>query len=106
MQGRIKTKMPTIKESAKAYEPKKTKNIADLEVVRTDIDIKEETFNTGKEDEFTINTIVINDETYRVPDSVLKSLKAILQEKPELKTFKVVKSGEGFNTTYTVVSLE
>ena len=98
--------MSSIKDKAQAYEPKKTKNVADLEVVRTDIDIKEETFNEGKEDEFTINTIVVEDETYRVPDSVLKSLKAILTEKPELKTFKVVRTGEGMNTTYTVVPLE
>lgn len=97
--------MSNIKESAEAYEPKQTKNIAELEVVKVDADIREETFNQGTDNEFTANIATIDGEEYRVPNSVLKSLKAILQQKPDLKAFKVVKTGEGLSTEYTVVPL-
>ena len=70
------------------------------------MEIKEETFNEGTKDEFKMNIVEIDKEQYRVPDSVRKSLKAILQEKPGLKTIKVIKSGEGLNTSYTVVPIE
>ncbi len=99
-------KMTSIKESSLAYEPQKTKNIADLDKVSVDLEIKEETFNEGTKDEFTLHVVEIDKEQYRVPDSVRKSLKAILQEKPGLKTMKVIKSGEGLNTSYTVVPIE
>jgi len=98
--------MPSIKDQAKAYEPVKTKNIAELDKVSVDIEIREETFNEGTKEEFNMNLITVNKEDYRVPDSVLKNLKAILEEKPELKNFKVVKTGEGLKTTYTVVTLD
>jgi len=98
--------MTTIKEAAENYESKKTLNIADLEVVRTDIEIRKETFKENTPDEFTINIATIGDKEYRVPDSVLKSLQAILKAKPELKTMKIVKTGSGMNTEYTVVPLD
>lgn len=50
--------------------------------------------------------IVVDGEDYRMPTSVLKNLKAILVEKPELKEFKVSKSGEGLKTAYTVITLD
>lgn len=98
--------MPTIKEQAEAYEPKQTKNIADLDKVSVELEIIEQPYTDKKGKTFTINEIEINGEAYRVPDSVLKSLKAILEAKPDLKTFKVVKSGSGLSTEYTVVPLE
>jgi len=102
--------MAKLGEEAKAYEPPKTKNIADLEVVRVDAEMEEKEFTKkdeeGKEETFTVNVIVVNNEEYRVPNSVLKSLKAILEKKPELKTFQVAKTGEGFKTEYTVIPLE
>ena len=97
--------MGNIMDEAKAYEPPKTKNIADLEVVRVDVDIKEETFNDKDGEPFTIKYIEVDGEKYRVPISVLKQLKAILEAKPDLKTFKVAKSGEGMNTEYTTIPL-
>jgi len=36
---------------------------------------------------------------------VLGNLKAILGQKPDLKTFKVTKQGAGMNTKYTVIPL-
>ena len=67
--------MSNIKDEALAYVPKQMKNIVDLEVVRTDADMKTETFNKDKEDEYTASFVEINNEKYRVPASVLKSLK-------------------------------
>ena len=49
--------------------------------------------------------IVIDGEDYRVPVSVLKSLKAILEARPEVKNIKVSKTGEGLKTEYTVIPL-
>ncbi len=102
--------MSTISEAATSYEPPKTKNITDLDNVTTDIEITEETHTKtnedGAEEEFTISVIEVEGEKYRVPKSVLKNLKAILEEKPNLKTFKVTKSGSGMNTAYTVIPLE
>tara|TARA_R100000789_G_scaffold97627_1_gene100381 strand:- start:713 stop:985 length:273 start_codon:yes stop_codon:yes gene_type:complete len=89
-----------------AYEPPQTKNIADLEVVRTDAEVVDKEYQDSEGKTFTIKVITVNHEDYRVPVSVLKSLKAILEEKPTLKTFKVTKSGEGLKTTYTIIPLE
>ena len=98
--------MTTLKDFAEQYEPKKTKNIAELEVVRTDIEVREETFKEGTPDEFTVNVATIDGEDYRIPDSVMASLKEILEEKPELKAIKVKRSGTGMNTKYTVIPLD
>lgn len=104
--------MSSIKEEAQAYEPKKTLNIADLEVVSIDdLQIKKETFmkkdpKEDEEKEFEVKMVSIDGEDYRVPNSVLASLKEILKEKPELKKIKVKKSGTGLNTSYTVITLD
>lgn len=99
--------MGTIKEEAQGYEPKQTKNIADLPEVSVNLiiedDVRTGTDKDGKVFEYKVT--LINDEEYRVPDSVLKALKVHLEQKPDLEKFKVVKSGEGLNTTYTVVPL-
>lgn len=99
--------MGTLKESALNYEPKRMKNIADLEVVRTDIDfIENEERKDNNGDPYVVSYFIHNGDEYRVPASVLEQLKTILKNKPELKTFKVVKSGEGKTTKYQVVTLE
>ncbi len=98
--------MATLKEEAKAYEPPQTKNIADLEVVPTDMEVEEKEFTKEDGSTFSLKVINFNNEDYRVPLSVLKALKTILEEKPDLKNFKVKRDGEGLKTTYTVVTLE
>jgi|AntAceMinimDraft_18_1070375.scaffolds.fasta_scaffold44800_7 hypothetical protein len=94
-----------IKETANTYEPAMTLNIADLEVVSTDLDIKYDTGvdKTGKE--FTYAFITVDEKQYRIPTSVIAGLKDILSEKPDLTKFRVKKSGEGMNTRYTVIPL-
>ena len=98
--------MTTLKEYATSYEPKRTKNIADLEAVSISNEIKTDVRKNKDGDEYSISYIVSLGEEYRVPNSVIEQLQAILLEKPDLKTFKVRKKGEGLNTSYTVVQLE
>jgi len=99
--------MGTIKESAQNYEPKRMKNIADLEVVRTDSEfIENEKRKDQNNEEYTVSYFVFEGEEYRVPASILEQLKGILKAKPELKTFRVTKSGEGKGTKYQVISLD
>lgn len=99
--------MGTIKESAQKYEPKRMKNISDLEVVRTDTEFTENEKRKDQNDqEYTVSYFIYNGEEYRVPASVLEQLKGILVAKPDLKTFRVTKSGEGKGTKYQVISLD
>jgi hypothetical protein len=98
--------MATLLEAAKAYEPKQTKNIADLPVVSTDLQVHERQGTDSEGKPFNYKVFELNGEDYRVPDSVLSALKAIAEEKPTLKTFKVKKDGTGLNTKYTVIPLE
>ena len=96
-----------IKEKAKAYESKETKLISELDKVSIDLDIWEEerTDNDGKP--FKVNLTKIDDEEYRVPDSVLKQLKALLEDEAtkNMKFFKVKKTGSGMNTSYQTINL-
>jgi len=101
-----KKNMGTIKDNAKAYEPPTTKNIAELERISVDLVIEEREFTRQDGTNFKVDVIVVDGEDYRMPTSVLKNLKAILEEKPDLKEFKVKKSGEGLKTEYTVITLD
>lgn len=98
--------MAKLIDEAMQYEPPQTKNIADLDSVPTDLDVIDETFKEGTPEEFKVKTVEINGDKYRMPVSVLKHLKAILEIKPDLKRFKVQKSGIGMDTVYTVIPLE
>lgn len=97
--------MANIKEEAEGYEAPKTKNIADLEKVTVKSEIHEREFINSEGKPFTVKVIVVDGEDYRVPVSVLKALRTILEEKPELEFFKVKKTGEGLKTEYTIVTL-
>jgi len=104
--------MPKIGEFAKSYEPiAKTKNISDLAEVSTDLEILDDEFEF--EDKVTKQTktvkqkiVTIAGENYRVPVSVLQQLNVILEDNPQLKKFKVRKTGEGKDSTrYLVIPL-
>ena len=97
--------MANIKQMAKDYESPETKNIAELDKVSTDLEVKVRVVNEGTPEEFSVNETVVDDETYRVPNSVLKQLKVILEDNPKLAFFKVKKTGEGMKTTYQVIPL-
>jgi|GEM_PF-2260999 hypothetical protein len=99
--------MTTIKEAAKVYEPKRMKNIADLETVKVDVQfVENETRKDQDGQEYTVSYFIQDGEEYRVPASVLEQLKAILSSKPELQTFRVNKTGEGKGTKYQVIPLD
>ncbi len=95
----------TFKEKAQEYESPKAKNIVELDKIDVNVPVIEKTYKEGSDDEFTLNVLEESDGDYRVPDSVLKDLKVILEDNPSLKYFKVRKSGEGMKTKYTVIPL-
>ena len=93
--------MPTLKESAMNYVPTQIKTVADLPQVSVDVEIL---FNPDAE--FPYHYIQINGDEYKVPDSVRRDLQTILKENPNLKAFKVKKTGEGLKTRYTIITLQ
>lgn len=97
----------SIKQASQEYQPKTAKNITELSSVSVDLVMELATGTdsaTGEDYEY--NFITVNGERYRVPDSVLSSLKAILEKKPSLKSFSVTKKGEGRQTKYTVIPMD
>lgn len=97
--------MGTLKDEAEKYESKQTKNIADLDKVLTDLEVYIGSGTDDKGKQFEYRYIKLNDMEYRVPVTVLKDLKVILKENPNLTYFKVKKTGSGFDTNYTVIPL-
>ena len=96
----------SMREHAKNYQPKTIKNITDLKTVLIDLVLFEEKgIDKNTQEEYTYKYIEVEGEKYRVPDTVLKDLKSILEKKPDLKSIAVVKQGEGRNTKYTVIPL-
>lgn len=90
----------TLKTEAKDYEPKQINNISELSSVSTDLEVKEE-----MDVDFPYKYVEVDGERYKVPLSVIASLKAILEENPDLTKFRVKRSGEGLKTKYTVIPL-
>lgn len=96
----------TIKDMAKNYQPKTAKNITELKSIDVSLVMQTEEGIDSENTKYSFNFIEINGEKFRVPDSVLKDLKAILEKKPNLKTFAVTKTGEGRQTKYTTIPLD
>ena len=97
---------------AKDYEPaSKTKNIADLKEVSTEVDLIDDEFPisdkiTKQEKIVKQKVIVVDGEKYRVPASVIAQLKVVLEDNPNCKKFKVKKSGTTIDDTrYQVIPL-
>lgn len=97
--------MTTLKDFAKDFEPQQMKNIAELEIVKIDVEIKSETRKDTNNEEYSVMFIIKDKEEYRVPASVVTQLKNILEEKPDLVSFKVVRTGKGMGTKYQVIPL-
>jgi len=94
--------MPSLKETAKEYEPKLTLNIADLDKVDISFPIEERTGTDKEGKSFDYHVMIANKQEYRVPNTVLEEIQKILKLKPETKTVKVSKKGSGLNTSYSV----
>jgi len=98
--------MANIRDSAKAFVPKQTKNIADLDVVNLEWPVEERSGIDKDNKPFEYKVVVKDGEDYRIPASVLNAIKTIVEAKPSQKTVKVVKKGQGMNTEYTVIQLD
>lgn len=99
-----------IGELAKEYESKATKNITELAEISTDLEVFDDQFETT--DKVTKQLKVVKQKVicvsginYRVPSSVLQQLKIVLEDNPNLKKFKVKKSGTMMETRYQVIPL-
>ncbi len=104
--------MSKINEYAKGYISKATtKNVADLPEVSTDLELEDDQFETtdkitNKPKVVQQKVINLNGEAYRVPVSVIQQLKVILEDNPNLKRFKVKRSGTTKDDTrYQVIPL-
>ena len=102
--------MAKISEVAKNYEStSKTKNIADLNEVSTDLEVLHDSFEFEKNGETKTvqqQVIEVEGEKYRIPVTVIQQLKVVLEDNPELKYFKVRKSGTTKDDTrYQVIPL-
>jgi len=104
--------MAKLNEFAQEYEPiATTKNIADLPSVSVDLELEDDSFEftdkiSGKPKTVTQKVINVEGETYRVPVSVIQQLKVLLEDNPNLKKFKVKKSGTTKDDTrYQVIPL-
>jgi len=96
----------TIKTTAQAYENQSIGNVADLQKVSTDLKVETKTGTNEKGEAFIYKVVKVEGSEYRVPMSVIRSLKAILEDNPNLQYFKVRKTGQGMDTTYTVIPLQ
>lgn len=93
--------MGTIKEEAQGYEPTSSiHNISELQSVDTTFVVFED-----NEAEYPYKYIEVDGNRYKIPLTVLSAVKVILEENPNLKKFKVRKTGEGRDTKYTVIPL-
>tara|TARA_R100001530_G_scaffold132691_1_gene105338 strand:- start:540 stop:833 length:294 start_codon:yes stop_codon:yes gene_type:complete len=97
--------MVTIKDFANDYEPQQMGNIADLELVKTDTEIMSEERENREGEKYKVSFIVVEGKEYRTPATVIEQLKSILEAKPELKMFKVMKTGQGMGTKYQVIPM-
>ncbi len=96
----------TIKEEAKEYTPmSKTKNVSELPSISVDLLMEDESFKDSEDKDVNIKVVTVDDEKYRIPVSVVRDLKVILEDNPDLKNFKVKKTGTGMETRYTVIPL-
>ena len=98
--------MATLKEEAKAYEPKQTLNIADLDRVDLSFPIENRTGTDKENKEFSYKVMVVNGFEYRVPNTVLEKIKEMLDLKPDLGFVKVEKTGSGLGTRYSVKKVD
>ena len=104
--------MSKISEYAKDYEPQQsTKNIADLEKVSVDLELVDDDFEfidkkTGLPKVVVQKVIVMDQEKYRVPVTVIQQLKVLLEDNPKMQYFKVKKSGSTKDDTrYQVIPI-
>ena len=100
--------MATLSEYAQDYESTaKTKNIADLQKVSIDLELTDDEFEFEKNGETKTvkqKVVIVNEEKYRVPVSVIQQIRVLKEDNPALKFIKVKKSGTTIDDTrYQVI---
>ena len=95
-----------LKEAASGYIPKRTLNIADLDKVDVSFPIDDRVGTRKDGSTFDYLVMVINQQEYRVPATVLEELQKVLKLKPDTKFVKVIKTGSDLATRYSVEFLE
>ena len=98
--------MATLKEAALAYEPPQTLNIADLDKIPVDIELKDGEGKDSDGEVFKYKYAVVEGKNYRVAGSIIGGIKALLQKLPDLKYVSVIKQGQGMNTRYQVIPID
>jgi hypothetical protein len=94
--------MTTIGEFADKYEPAKKGNVTDLAEVSVNLELHEQTGKNNEGKEYKYKFIKIGESEYRVPSTVIEQVKAMRKLRPDMKTFKVTKTGSGLLTKYKV----
>lgn len=99
--------MVSIREKALKQNVEKTtiKNVAELITLNIDTDIETRIFAEGTEKEFKVDGFEKDGVFYRVPFSVQKQIKVLLEEIPDLQVVKIKKSGAGLDTMYMVTPM-
>jgi len=100
-----KNKMVTLKDFAKEFEPQQMKNIADLEIVKLDTEIKQETRQDQNNEDYHVIYMVIDGIEYRIPPSVVAQIKTLQESKENITSIKVIRTGKGMGTKYQVIPL-
>ena len=95
--------MATLKEEAKAYEPPCTLNIADIEKIPLNLEVKDGEGKDSEGEPFKYKYTTIEGKDYRIAGSILGGIKAILEKIPNTQFFTVLRTGRGLNTRYQVL---
>ena len=95
--------MASLREEAMAYLPPQTLNIADLEKIPIDIELKDGKGKDSDGEEFRYKYAEIDGRQYRVAGSIIGGIKALLEKMPQLTFVTVLKQGHGMNTRYQVI---
>lgn len=98
--------MATLKETAMAYEPKTTPTIDEAGIISLDFPTQDREKKDKDGKPYKYKVALIGDSEYRVPDSVLEAIKALIEAKPTISKVKVAKKGTGLDTKYTVVPMD
>lgn len=95
-----------IKEVSENYVAPITKNVADLDKIPINMDVKEKKAMDADGKEFSYMFIEVDNTEYRMPRTVIKQLQDHLKNNPDLTHFKVERKGTGLQTSYTVIPLK
>ena len=96
----------TLRETAKEYVSPTTETIDKLDSFNIDIEVELVEYLDGSGKPFTVYETIIDEVKYRVPKTIIKQIQDYLHEKPDIKLVKVKKTGEGINSSYTLIVLE